>query len=196
MVQTAFTNYDIAGSFEPFPHPNTNQVNKKFTTDPTVTTFDIPRGFLISKDPADTTPTQWIVAKAASIRPFAMAFGYALKLLGGQSYILVDSQFQTPFAAVNTDTQVPACHYGICTMYIDGVVQPDDFVMPADGSTTHGGNPEVLGHVKKWNGSNRNTICGKYQHLIGQSGGKYLKTATPDLIGTLGRVFINAPGAQ
>src|SRR5262245_61132291 len=156
MVQTAFTNYDIAGAFEPFPKPRTRQINKKFTTNPLTTTYDMRRGFLISKDPADTTKTEYIVAKATSERPFGMAFGYALKQLTGQTYLLIDSQFDV-FAALNTDTQVPILDYGVATMYVDGVVQPDDFVMPSDGTTSHGGNAGVLGHVQKWDGSNRKT---------------------------------------
>lgn len=195
MVQTAFTNYDHAGAFEPFPKPITGQINKKFTTDPTATTYDIFNGALISKDPADTTKTTWIVAKAASERPFSMAHGYELKQIASQTYILQDSAFDV-FAALNTSVQVPYCSFGICTMYIDGIVQPDDFVMPSDGTTAHSAVTGVLGHVQLWDGSNRKTICGQYKGLIGQSGGKYLKTATTNVTGTLGKVFINAPGAQ
>ena len=195
MVQIAFTNYDHAGAFEPFPKPITNQVNKKFTTDPLVTTYDLYNGCLIAHDPDDTTKTEWVVAEADAERPFAMAFGYELKQLTGQTYILTDSAFGI-FAALNTSPQVPACHFGIATMYIDGIVQPDEFVMPSDGTTAHSAVTGVLGHVQKWDGSNRKTICGQYKHLIGQSGGKYLKTATLDKTGQLGRVFLNGPGAQ
>jgi len=195
MVQIAFTNYDHAGAFEPFPKPITNQVNKKFTTDPLVTTYDLYNGCLIAKDPDDTTKTEWVVAEADAERPFAMAFGYELKQLTGQTYILTDSAFGI-FAALNTSPQVPALHFGVATMFIDGIVQPDGFVMPSDGSTSHTAVPGVLGHVQAWDGSNRKTICGQYKHLIGQSGGKYLKTATLDTTGQLGRVFLNGPGAQ
>lgn len=195
MVQTAFTNYDIAGAFEPFPKPRTRQINKKFTTNPLTTTFDIRRGFLLAKDPDDTTKTEYVIAEADAERPFCMAYGYALKQLTGQTYILTDSAFDV-FAALNTDTQVPVLDYGVATMYIDGVVQPDDFVMPSDGTTAHSAVTGVLGHVQKWDGSNRKTICGVYEGLIGQSGGKYIKTATTDVTGTLGKIFINKEGAQ
>lgn len=195
MVQTAFTNYDHAGAFEPFPKPITNQVNKKFTTNSLTTTYDIRNGFIISKDPADTTKTAWIVAIATSVRPFAMAFGYELKQIASQTYILQDSAFDV-FAALNTSVQTPACHFGVCTMLVDGIVQPDDFVMPSDGTTAHSAVTGILGHVMKWDGSNRATIVGQYIGQIGQSGGKYLKTATLDTTGQLGKVFLNGPGAQ
>jgi len=195
MVQTAFINYDHAGAFEPFPKPITNQVNKKFTTNPLTTTYDFRNGFLISLDPADTTKTAWIIAKATSERPFAMTFGYELKQIASQTYILQDSAFDV-FAALNTSSQTPALHFGVATMFIDGIVQPGAFVMPSDGTTAHSAVTGVLGHVMAWDGSNRKTICGQYQGLIGQSGGKYLKTATTDVTGTLGKVFINGPGAQ
>ena len=195
VVQIAFTNYDHAGAFEPFPKPITNQVNKKFTTDPTVTTYDLYNGCLIARDPDDTTKTEWVVAESDAERPFAMAFGYQLKQIAGQNYILTDSAFEI-IAALNTDTQTPALHFGVACMLIDGIVQPGSFVMPSDGSTSHSAVTGVLGHVQAWNGSDRKTICGQYQGLIGQSGGKYLKTATLDKTGQLGRVFLNGPGAQ
>ncbi len=191
----AFTNYDIAGAFEPFPSPIRSQVNKKFTTDPAVTTYELYNGCLLAHDPDDTTKTEFVVAENDSERPFAMAFGDSLKQISTVNYLFVDSHF-TKVAALNTDKQVPVLHYGIATMYIDGVVQPDAWVMPSDGTTQHGGVAGVLGHVQAWNGSDRKTICGIYRGLIGQSGGKYRKTATLDVTGQLGKIFLNAPGAQ
>jgi hypothetical protein len=195
MVQTAFTNYDHAGAFEPFPKPITDQVNKKFTTNPLTTTYDFLNGFLISKDPADTTKTEWIIAKATSVRPFAMTYGYELKQVTAGSYILTDNAFAI-FSALNTSPKTPALHQGVACMYIDGIVQPDDFLMPSDGTTSHSAVTGVLGHLQLWDGVSRATICAQYQGLIGQSGGKYLRTATLNTTGQLARVYLNAPGAS
>lgn len=188
MTQIAFVNNDIAGAFEPFPKPTTRQINKPF--DLTAgTDKEFSRGFLLSFDPAVTTKNQYVIAKAAAIKPFYVAVGYALKQLTGQTYITTDSQFSI-LAALQSDPLALGLFEGVVTMYVDGIVQPGQEIMPADGSTTHGGNPEVLGHVKAWNGSNRNTIAGIYLGRIGQSGGKWTKTATTDVVGTLGKVHI------
>src|ERR1041385_1304049 len=194
MSQIAFTNYDIPGAFEPFPKPSTSQQNKKFTTDASLTTYDLQRGWLLAHDPDDTTPSDLVVAEADSERPFYMAYGYALKQRTGQTYILQDSAFDI-LAALHTDPQVPVLEVGVATMYIDGIVNPGDFVMPSDGTTSHSTVTGVLGHVQKWDGSNRKTIAGVYKGLIGQSGGKYRKTPTLNLTGQLGKVHLNAPGA-
>lgn len=188
MTQIAFVNNDIAGAFEPFPKPVTRQINKTF--DGTAgTDKEWGRGLLVAFDPAVTTKNQYIIAKATAERPFYVAVGYALKQLTGQTYITTDSQFSI-LAALQSDPLALGLFEGVCTMYIDGIVQPGQQVMPADGSTTHGGTAEVLGHLKAWDGSNRKTIAGVYLGRIGQSGGKWTRTATTDVVGTLGKVHI------
>lgn len=191
----AFTNYDKLGTFEPWPHPITSQVNKRYTTSTTATTYEIYIGALIAHQPGVATSAEFEIAKSTSERPFEMAFGYSLKSIAGQNYLLIDSQF-TAVAALNNEKQVPALAFGIATMAIDGIVYPDQYVMPADGTTSHGGTVSVLGHVQAWDGTNRKTIAGQYRGLIGQSGGKFTKTPTLDLTGQLGKVFLNGPGAQ
>jgi hypothetical protein len=48
----------------------------------------------------------------------------------------------------------------------------------------------VLGHVQAWDGSNRKTIVGVYLGKIGQSGGRWTRTATTDVTGSLGKVQV------
>lgn len=194
MVQEAFVNYDIAGSFEPFPKATTRQVNKKY--DSTAgTDKEWLRGYLYAYDPDDTTKLEYVVAEDDAVGPFYVSVGYALKQLSNipSGYITTDSQFSI-LGALQSDPLALGLYEGVVTMYIDGIVQPGQKVMPADGSTTHGGSPEVLGHVKAWNGSEPKAVAGIYLAKIGQSGGKWTRTATTNVIGTLARVHIT-PGA-
>lgn len=190
MSQTAFVNNDIPGSFEPFPKATTRQVNKKF--DGTANTDkEWLRGFLYGYDPDDTTKTAYVVAEADAIAPFYVSVGYALKQLTNlpSGYIMNDADFAL-LGALQSDPLALGLHEGVVTMYVDGIVQPGQQIMPADGSTTHGGSAEVLGHVKAFSGSEPKAAAGIYLGRIGQSGGKWTRTATPDVIGTLGKVHI------
>jgi len=196
MTQEAFINNDSPGSFEPFPKATTRQVNKKFDTT-TGTDKQWIRGYVYANDPDDTTKKEYVVAEADSERPFYVSIGYALKQLSGQTYITTDSQFSI-LGALQSDPLANALFEGVATLYIDGVVQPGGQVMPSDGTTTYGGIPGVLGHVMEWDGSNRKQIIGVYTGKIGQSGGKWTRTATADVVASyidgvatnLGRVHV------
>jgi hypothetical protein len=193
-MSVAFVNNDIPGSFEPFPKPTTRQVNKKF--DSTAgTDKEWYRGFLYAYDPDDTTKTAYVVAEADAVGPFYVSVGYALKQLANipSNYIMYDGNFAI-LGALQSDPLALGLYEGVVTTYLDGIVQPGQKVMPADGSTTHGGSPEVLGHFKAWDGSDPKAVAGIYTGLIGQSGGRWTRTATTNVIGTLGKVHVT-PGA-
>lgn len=190
MSQEAFVNNDILGAFEPNPQPVTRQINKKF--DGTASTDkEWLRGYLYAYDPDDTTPTAYVVAEADAERPFYVSVGYALKQLTNipDSYITNLGDFQI-LGALQSDPLALGLFEGVVTMPIDGIVQPGQQVMPADGTTSHSAVTSVLGHVQAWDGSSRDTICGVYLGKIGQSGGKWTRTATTDVTGSLGKVHI------
>lgn len=186
MSQISFINNEIAGGFEPFPKPMTRQVNKKFAND-TNTTHEWIRGYLYAKDPAETTTqAEYVLAKATSKKQFCVSVDTRRKGLSGipNGYITNDADF-TLLGALETDPLTLALFSGIVCMYIDGVVNPGEQVMPSNGSGSN-----VLGHVMRWNKSDERQIVGTYLQRIGQSGGKWLKTSTPDAIGTLAKVWV------
>jgi hypothetical protein len=176
------------GAFEPFPKATTRQINKKFDTTAN-TNLEWNRGFLVAYDPAVTTKNEYIIAKATAEKPFYVSIGYALKQITGQSYIVSDQQF-TLLGALQSDPLANALFEGVVNMPIDGIVQPGQQVMPADGTTSHSAVTSVLGHVQAWDGSNRKTIVGVYLGKIGQSGGRWTRTATTDVTGSLGKVQV------
>jgi len=190
MSQVGFINYEIVGTPEPFPIPVTRAMNKKFDN-LVATDKEIARGFLMAFDPADTTKKELVIAKATAEKPFYFCIGYALKPVAGtDNFFMTDTNF-TVVGALQSDPKVNALYSGNVAGFIDGIVQPGQQLMPADGSTTHGGSAEVLGHMKAWDGSNRKTICGIYLGRVGQSDGKWVATATTDVIGTIGKIQFN-----
>jgi hypothetical protein len=191
-MSIAFVNNEIAGAFEPFPKPITRQVNKKF--DSTAgTDKEWIRGFIYAKDPADlTTQTEYVLAKATAKKPFVVSVDTRRKAVSGTSYLQSGNDF-TNLGALQSDPLTNALFYGYVCVYVDGIVKPDNPVMPSDGTTTHTGVAGVLGHVQAWDGVSERAIVGKYLSRIGQSGGKWIRTATPDVTGTLAKIWIGAP---
>lgn len=175
-----FTTYSKVG--DAFYHLGTLpdvQVPKKFTSDPQVTTYDILRGLILSKDPTDTTKDKFIVAPTSGSpkRPFVVARGKTFKV-AANVYVIADSNL-TYYAALNTDQRVKVGYRGTYILYVDGIVQPFAPVMPSTA---------VAGHVMAWDGVDPDEIVGYYQGLTGQRDGKYLATASPSGNGTLGVV--------
>jgi hypothetical protein len=177
MVQTAFKNNVYAGQFAYNKPYSVARFNKK---DGSGSTFQIPRGFLIAKDPALTTKDTMYISKAASVRPFAICIGSNYFKTSGVGYPMTSNDL-TVIGAKDTDTQVVALYVGEVPVYIDGVVQHNSPVMPSDGSGSN-----VLGHLMAWNGSDEKAVVGNYLGLPGQRDGRYLATATPNAIGTIG----------
>src|SRR5262245_40076227 len=139
------------------------------------------RGLVASKDPADTTKDTFIIALAASVKPFLITSGYAFQPSAGQ-YLLTDAQGNI-VSALETDTSFSGIYDGEVLLEFDGIVQPGDSVMPSAGNQ---GGTAALGHVQLWNGSSENTRIGVFQGLPGQNTGKYVATATQ--LGSLGWV--------
>lgn len=185
-MSIAFVNNEIAGGFEPFPKPMTRQVNKKF--DSTAgTDKEWIRGYLYAKDPDETTTqAEYVVAEADSVKQFCVSVDTRRKALSGipNNYIWNDGDFSL-LGALQSDPLTLALFSGIVCMYIDGVVNPGEQVMPSNGAGQN-----VLGHVMRWDDNNERQVVGTYLARIGQSGGKWIRTSTPDAIGTLAKVWV------
>lgn len=177
MVQTAFKNYVYAGQFA---YNKPHAVSRFNKTTGTGTNFEMARGFLIAKDPALTTQDKMFIAKALSVKPFAIVIGSNYMTKSGVAYPMTSNDM-TVIGAKDSDAQVVGLYQGEVPVYFDGVIQPNSPVMPSDGAGSN-----VLGHLMAWDEQDEAAKVGNFLGLPGQRDGKYLATATPDAIGTIG----------
>lgn len=177
MVQTAFKNNVYAGQFAYNKPYSVQRYNKTVGSG---VNFEMTRGFLIAKDPALTTQDKMFIAKAASVKPFAIVIGSNYRKNSGVGYPMTSNDLNV-VGAKDTDPQVVGLYVGEVPVYIDGVVEPNSPLMPSDGQGSN-----VLGHLMAWDESDEEAKVGNYLGLPGQRDGVYLSTATPNAIGTIG----------
>src|SRR5215510_3741921 len=171
MSQTGFINYNRAAQFA---YNKPHRVDRVKAAGGSGTTFEIAYGLILAHDPAVTTPINFEVAKANSVRPFVQALPVEYKR-GTQTYPMSQNDL-TLLAKLDTQTSVKVLREGETLAWFDGVIQPNTPAIVVDGT---GGT--ILGHLKQGAKTDGTKIAGTFLGLPGRDG-KYIAAPTPNAI--------------
>ena len=164
-----FTNYVRAGQFHYGKYPT---VERKKAAGGSGSTFEIPIGLVLAKDPGLTTTELVGIAKANAKRPFFVSLGDEFKTNSGIAYPIGTNNL-TDLAKKDTQTSVKVLSKGYVAILVDGVCLPDDPLVVTDGT---GGT--ILGHLKAGTLADGDKIFGRFISLPGNDGAHNVRAST------------------